>query len=113
MITESEKLSSYIITIPADQTDENGNPVFSFGKLLHVVQNVCSNYSDSFCIREETEYVYESETFHREDFVLVTLTGIPESEVNDIALDLCAFLNLNEVKIRKTECEHYSVSDSI
>ena len=113
MVSEHEKLFTYVLAIPTGKIDENGIPVFSFGKLLHVTQNICSKYSSNFSIKEGSEYIYDSGDVHREDYVLVTLTGTPEDEVNSIAADLSAFLSLPEIRIRKSEYEYYSVSDSV
>ena len=113
MESEHKKLLSYTITVSANRLDEDGIPVFSYGKLLHVMQNICSNYTGSFSISHVTEHVFCDGKFSEEDRSVITLEGTPEEDVNAIAEDLCTFLQIDKVRIRKFEGEYYSVTGGI
>ena len=83
-------------------------------KYISVLRNVCFSYGTPFSFDvQEGGYIHEDGTYTRETSLVLTLIGVDDYTVNEIAKDLCAFFHQESVLVTRGEVEAFSIKTSI
>ena len=110
-ISEKIKIPTYDIYIGLNDADTRQQK-FDTDRYFKIVKNVLKNYKVGFSIKTSTGgYFHDDGDFVQENSIVVTLIGAKEDNVNEIAADLCAFFNQEEVMVSASEIETYSVRE--
>lgn len=96
-----------------DYSFDEDKQEFSQGKLLHVVQNICRQYVDSFHVFPDEVYVYNGGDFHRTCRFQIQFSYFDDAIVDRIAEDVCAILGLDAVQILVTEGKKYRIIERL
>lgn len=113
MKSEPKNVTTYVLKfVPKSGEDANG-PFFSFGKLLHVAQNISSNYAKQFSIKTDSQYIFSEDDIERVEVISIELPDITEETADSLAEDLCAFLKLSKVEIVKNVAEKHIVIETV
>lgn len=110
---KSEIKNIKLYSLYFDYSFDEDNQEFSQGKLLHVVQNICRHYVDSFYVLPDEVYVYNNGDFHRTFRFQIQFSYFDDAIADRIAEDVCAILNLDAVQILVTEGKKYRIIERL
>lgn len=83
-------------------------------QLLRLVSNCCKSYSMAFSsYLQDGGYFYDNGEYILEKSVCIVFIDPDENMVEEIAKDLCAFMNQESVMITVEDVECYFISESI
>ena len=83
-------------------------------KYISVLRNVCFSYGTPFSFDvQEGGYIHEDGTYTRETSLVLTLIGVDDYTVNEVAKDLCAFFHQESVLITEGSVRAYYISESL
>ena len=84
------------------------------GKYKSILKTVCKSYRTAFSMQViEGGYFHDDGSWTEEQTLLVTLIGVPEDTVYEIAKDLCVFFNQESVMITGTAVHSFSIRDDL
>lgn len=82
-------------------------------KYREIIINVCKGYKVLFTINEAVgSYVFDGELYV-ENSDVITLIGVSADIVDEIAKDICAFLNQETVLVVKEAVDIKTINDSL
>lgn len=111
-VSEEKTNEQYVLSFRI--IEDEINPKFSFGKLQHIIQNVCRSYSGEFSVKRlDIGCVYEDGVFEEAEDMIIRVQNVTRDEADAIAADLCAFLNLDEVAVSKSSYTYHTVRDDL
>ena len=87
---------------------------FDIEKYKSVLKKVCKNYNAPFSLQViEGGYFHDDGTWVEENTLLVTLIGMSENTVHEIAKDLCTFFRQESVMITCVPIMSFDVRDQL
>lgn len=93
---------------------ETGVQRFSTEKYLSILKNVCKSYHVAFSVQTiNGGYFHEDGRYTEENTLTLTLMGISESLVMEIAKDLCAFFHQESVMVTSSPSSVVFVHEEI
>ncbi len=109
----NNEMQQSIIYIGLNDKD-TGVQKFDTEKYVSILNNVCKNYKVAFsthCINGG--YFHEDGRYTQETTLALTLLGLDESVVMEIATDLCAFFHQESVMVASSPCKVHFVKESL
>lgn len=87
---------------------------FDTDTYISILKNVCKSYHAAFSMQViNGGYFHEDGSYVDENSLALTLLGIPDKTVEEIAKDLCAFFNQESVMVTKSEAEVCFIHDDL
>ena len=111
MKSEIKNITNYSLYF--DYSFDEDKQEFSRGKLLHVVQNICRQYVDSFYVLPDEVYVFENGEFQRTTRFQIQFSYFDDAIADRMAEDICAILGLDAVQILVTEGKKYRIIERL
>ena len=106
-----EHVSKYTVIIGMNDKDSKPQLLLT-EKINELVKIVCSGYQRPFCYTiGQGSYYHHDNTVTLEKNISLMLADISEEQVNEIAKDLCLFLNQESVMVLKEEAEMYFIEE--
>lgn len=107
------KKKRYTISVGLNDKEEKKQLVQT-ESVLRLVKDCCKNYDMAFSsYLQDGGYIHDNGEFVLEKSVCIVFIDPDENMIEEIAKDLCAFLNQESVMITAEEVECYFVSESI
>ena len=83
---------------------------FENEKYISLLRKVCISYHVPFSFNLiEGGYIHESGEYTQENTLMLSLIGVEESTVKEIAQDLCVFFHQESVLVTSSEVTAYSI----
>ena len=83
-------------------------------KYISVLRNVCFSYGTPFSFDvQEGGYIHEDGTYTRETSLVLTLIGVDDYTVNEVAKDLCAFFHQESVLMTTSDIKTVFINESL
>ena len=107
-----EKKKRYTISVGLNDKDEKLQKVQT-EKVLRLVKNCCKGYSMAFSsYLQDGGYIHDNGEYVLEKSVCIVFVEPDEKLVEEVAKDLCAFLNQESVMITVDEIEYFFISEA-
>lgn len=88
--------------------------IFATEKYSKILKTVCKSYRTAFSVSQiDGGYFHEDGTYVEENTLVVSMTGVDDETVDEIAKDLCAFFNQESVMVTKGIIEVKFISESL
>ena len=88
--------------------------LYSDEKYISVLKKVCMNYRVPFSFSMSNGgYIHESGEFTQENSLVLTLIGVEETIVDEIAKDLCAFFHHESVLVTHSAVRSKQIKENI
>ena len=111
MDENNEKLLEARIYVGLDDKDSHEQR-FDTEKYKSILKTVCKSYRTPFSLQViEGGYFHDDGSWVEENTLLITLIGIPQRIVYEIAKDLCTFFRQESVMITGSTVHSFSVGD--
>ena len=93
---------------------DTGEQRFDTEKYLSILKNVCRSYGVAFSVqRINGGYFHEDGRYTEENTLSLTLMGVPDGTVTEIAKDLCAFFHQESVMVTSASCSVVFVKEQL
>ena len=93
---------------------ETHEQIFHTDKYLSLLKKVCCSYHVAFSVNLiNGGYIHEDGTYVDENSLALTLVGVDDAVIREIAKDLCAFFNQESVMVTYQDTEVHFISDSL
>lgn len=113
MKTPLTRKKKYTIIIGLNDKDEKTQKIET-DRILHLIRNCCKGYSVAFSgYMQDGGYIHENGEYVLEKSVCISFVGADENVIEELAKDLCAFLNQESVLITVEDVEYYFVPESV
>ena len=87
---------------------------FETDKYLSVLKSVCRGYHTAFSVNEiNGGYFHEDGSYVEEKTLVLTLLETPETTIQEIAKDLCAFFHQESVMVTYSDCDVVFISETL
>ena len=105
----------YIYTVYIGMNDKDSyEQLIDTDVITNIIRNVCKGYRVSFsACMQQGGYIGNDGVYVQEKSVALKIIGPSEKDINEIAADLCCFLNQEAVLIEKQKSTFYSISEEI
>ena len=91
-----------------------GEQKFDTEKYVGILKNVCRIYKVAFSVQQiNGGYFHEDGRYTEENSLVLTLMGVPEDTVYEIARDLCTFFHQESIMVTGATCSVVFVNDSL
>lgn len=112
-IGQMEDKDAYIIHI--GMNDKNAyEQIIDTDAVVRIIKSVCNGYGVLFSTYlQQGGYIHSDGNYIQEKSAAIKLIGISEDDVNNVAADLCCFLNQETELIEKRTCSYYTVSETL
>ena len=86
----------------------------STGKLIHLIHDICKNYTGEFMIESiDGGYIYKNGELKSRRKLAITFIDADKDAVDSMAADLCAFFKRSSVQVEASPVKWYSVEETI
>ena len=104
---------TYSIYIGMCDKDSN-KQLLDTDAIIRIIRNVCKGYWVSFSSHaQQGGYISNDGGYVQENSIVLRIIGPSENDINEIAADLCCFLNQESVLVEKQNSTYYSISEKI
>ena len=108
-----QKAKRYTISVGLHDKDEKRQKIAT-DRVLRLVANCCKGYELAFsCCLQDGGYIHENGEYVLEKSICIVLVKPEEALVEEIAKDLCAFMNQESVMVTAEEVACGFVSETI
>ena len=113
MISEMEEVKQAMIYIGLNDSITHVQK-FETDRYISILKNVCKSYKVAFSMNViDGGYFHEDGSYVEEKTLTLTLLGVEEDMVEEIAKDLCAFFNQESVMVMYSQAKVHFVQESI
>ena len=113
MISEMEEVKQAMIYIGLNDSITHVQK-FETDRYISILKNVCKSYKVAFSMNViDGGYFHEDGSYVEEKTLTLTLLGVEEDMVEEIAKDLCAFFNQESVMVTYSQAKVHFVQESI
>ena len=108
-----KKKKRYTISVGLNDKDEKTQKIQT-ERVLRLVKDCCRSYGMAFSsYLQDGGYIHDNGEYVLEKSVCIVFIEPDEAMIEEIARDLCAFLNQESVMVTVEDVEYYFISDSI
>ena len=108
-----KKKKRYTISVGLHDKDEKRQKIET-ERVLRLVTNCCKGYSMAFSsYLKDGGYIHENGEYVIEKSVCIVFIDPEDQLIEEVAKDLCAFMNQESVMVTVEEVECYFISESI
>lgn len=113
MLKKSQSATRYEFYIGLNDMDTKRQK-FDDAVYERIILNVCRGYKVSYSISSvKGGYIHEDGTVEKENSVKLLILGIDDTTAEEIAKDLCVFLNQESIMILKTYVDEWFIYEAL
>lgn len=108
-----DKIRQAVLYIGLNDADTHEQK-FDTDVYYKILRHVCRQYHVAVSVSlNNGSYFHEDGTYVEEQTLVLTMMGVPEETVREIAKDLCTFFNQESILVSYTDCETHFIKDRI
>lgn len=113
MISKMEEVKQAVIYIGLNDSVTHVQK-FETDKYISILKKVCKSYRTAFSTSViDGGYFHEDGTYVEEKTLVLTLLGVDDGTVEEIARDLCAFFNQESVMVTYSQAKVHFIQEKI
>ena len=113
MKSNSKEVQRYTISIGMNDS-ESYEQKFETERILKLVSRCCKEYGMCYSYSIQTGgYIHDNGTFVTENSIVLVCIDEKEEKINELAKDICCFLNQESVLVTVDKVVRYYISEKI